>query len=98
MAGGPVLYTQVLYRIRMSGLLAHALEQQVSLPVARLLVLVQTTSQLLELVPGRGLEDGLQRLGERFSGLPGQDSRLPPEDLLRHDCGTLRLTPRRWPP
>ena len=52
MAGGPVLYTQVLYRIRMSGLLAHALEQQVSLPVARLLVLVQTTSQLFQLVPG----------------------------------------------
>jgi hypothetical protein len=84
MAGGPVLYTEVLYRIRMSGLLAHALEQQVSLPVARLLVLVQTASQLFQLVSGRGLEDGRKRLGERFSGLPGKGSRLPREDLPRH--------------
>src|SRR5215218_2364944 len=68
----------------MSSPLTHALEQQVSLPVARLLVLVQTASQLFQLVPGRGLEDGLQRLDERFSGLLGEGSRLPPEDLLRH--------------
>ena len=72
----------------MSGLLAHAVEQRVSLPVARLLVLVRTASQLFQLVPGRGLEDGRKRLGERFSGLPGEDPRLPPEDLPRHlvDC------------
>ena len=68
----------------MSSLLTDALEQQVGLPVARLLVLVQTASQRFQLVPGRGLENGRKRLGERFSGLPGEDSRLPPEDLLRH--------------
>jgi hypothetical protein len=68
----------------MSGLLTHAFEQQVSLPVARLLVLLLTASQLFQLVPGRGLGDGRKRLGERLSGLPGEGSRLPPEDLLRH--------------
>ena len=65
-------------------LLAHALEQEIGLPVACLLVLVLTAPQLFKLAPGRGLKDGHQRLDERFSGLPGQDSRLPPEDLPRH--------------
>jgi hypothetical protein len=68
----------------MPSLLAHALKQEIGLPVARLLVLVRTTSQLFKLAPGRGLYDGLQRLDERFSGLLSEGSRLPREDLLRH--------------
>ena len=55
----------------MPGLLAHALEQEIGLPVARLLVSVRTAPQLFELAPGRGLEDGLKRLHERFSGSLG---------------------------
>jgi hypothetical protein len=68
----------------MSSLLAHALKQQVSLPVARLLVLVHTASQLFKLAAGRGLKDGLKRLTKRFSGSLGQGPRLPPEDNLCH--------------
>jgi hypothetical protein len=45
----------------MSSLLAHALEQEISLPVARLLVLVRTASQLFKLAAGRGLYDGRAR-------------------------------------
>ena len=67
----------------MPGLLAHALEQEVCLPVARQLVSVRTAPQPFELVPGPGLEDGRKRLGERFSGSLGQGPRLPPEDLDR---------------
>ena len=55
----------------MPGLLAHALEQEIGLPVACLLVSVRTAPQLFELAPGRGLEDGLKRLHERFSGSLG---------------------------
>ena len=80
----------------MSSLFAHALKQEISLPVARLLVLVQTASQLSQLVPGRGLEDGRKRLGERFSGLPGEGSCLPREDLPRHLVDGL-LCSRRLP-
>ena len=61
----------------MSSLLTHALEQEIGLPVARLLVLVRTAPQLFKLAPGRGLEDGLKRLDERFSGSLGQGPRLP---------------------
>ena len=43
---------------RMPSLLAHALKQEICLPVARLLVLVRTTPQLFELPTGRGLYDG----------------------------------------
>ena len=68
----------------MSGLLTQALEQEVGLPVARLLVSVRTAPQLFELPTGWGLEDGLKRLRERFSGSLGQGPRLPPEDLLSH--------------
>jgi hypothetical protein len=68
----------------MSSLLAHALKQQVSLPVARLLVLVHTASQLFKLPTGRGLKDSLKRLTKRFSGSLGQGSGLPREDHLRH--------------
>jgi hypothetical protein len=68
----------------MSSLLAHALKQQVSLPVARFLMLVHTASQLFKLPTGRGLNDGLQRLVERFSGSLGQGPRLPREDNLCH--------------
>jgi hypothetical protein len=68
----------------MSNLHAHALKQEISLPVARLLVLVRTAPQLFELAPGRGLKDGLQRLDERFSSSLGLGLCLPPQDHLRH--------------
>jgi hypothetical protein len=68
----------------MSSLLAHALKQQISLPVARLLVLVRSASQLFKLHTRRSLYDGLKRLDERYSGSLGQGPRLPPENLLRH--------------
>src|SRR3954454_3196397 len=74
--------TLLLYR--MPGLLAHALEQEIGLPGARLLVLVLTEPQLFELPTGRGLEDGLLCLEERFSGPLGHGPRLPRENLLRH--------------
>jgi hypothetical protein len=93
----------------MSSLLAHALKQEISLPVARLLVLVRTAPQLFKLAPGRGLKDGLQRLDERFSGSLGQGPRLPTEStscaISLTVCSArnerfllLRLTPRCWPP
>ena len=92
----------------MPGLLAHALEQESGLPVARLLVSVRTAPQLFELAPGRGLKDGLKRLDERFSGSLGQCPRLTPEHLLSHlidglFCShervlLLLLTPRWGPP
>jgi hypothetical protein len=68
----------------MPSLLTHALKQEISLPVAHLLVLVQTAPQLFELPTRRSLKDGLKRLDERFSGSLDQGSRLPPENLLRH--------------
>ena len=61
----------------MPSLLAHALKQEISLPVARLLVLVRTAPQLFKLAPGRGLKDGIKRLDERFSSSLGQGPRLP---------------------
>ena len=92
----------------MPGLLTHALEQQIGLPVARLLVSVRTAPQLFELPTRRGLNDGRKRFEERFSGSLGQGPRLPPECLLSHFvdglfCShervlLLRLTPRWWPP
>src|SRR5215208_8472280 len=69
---------------KMPSLLPHALKQEISLPVARLLVLVRAAPQLFKLAPGRGLEDLLQRLDERPSGSPGEGPRLPQENLLRH--------------
>src|ERR687893_2493603 len=69
---------------RMLSLLTHALKQQISLPVARLLLLVRTAPQLFKLAPGRGLYDGLKRLDERFSSSLGQGPRLPREDHLCH--------------
>src|SRR5215211_2419693 len=68
----------------MSSLLAHALKQEICLPVAHLLVLVRTAPQLFKLAAGRGLYDGLQRLDARFSSSLGQGPRLPPQDHLRH--------------
>ena len=68
----------------MSSLLTHALKQEISLPVAHLLVLVRTAPQLFKLPTGRGLYDSLKRLDERFSSSLGQGPRLPPENLLRH--------------
>src|SRR5829696_5246785 len=74
-----------MYRMpRMPSLLAHALKQEIGLPVARLLVLVHTASQLFKLAPGRGLKDGLKRLDERFSSSLAEGPRLPRENLLRH--------------
>src|SRR5215204_4063614 len=69
---------------RMPSLLTHALKQQIGLPVAHLLLLVRSASQLFKLPTGRGLNDGLQRLEERSSGSLGQGPRLPREYLLRH--------------
>ena len=92
----------------MFGLLTHALEQEIGLPVARLLVSVRTAPQLFELGSSRGLEDGRKRLHERFSGSLGQGPRLPRECLLSHFidglfCShervlLLLLTPRWGPP
>ena len=91
----------------MPSLLTHALKQQISLPVARLLLLVRTTSQLFKLAPGRGLNDGLKRLDEWFSSSLGEGPRLPPQDHLaiwltvcsaRMRVLLLGLTPRCWPP
>jgi hypothetical protein len=63
----------------MPSLLAHALKQEICMPVARLLVSVRTTPQLFKLPTGRGLKDSLQRLDERFSGSLGESPRLPQE-------------------
>src|SRR5687767_8111833 len=71
-----------MYRI--PSLLTHSLKQQISLPVARLLILVHTAPQLFKLAAGRGLYDGLQRLHQRSSASLGQGPRLPREDLLCH--------------
>jgi hypothetical protein len=68
----------------MSSLLAHALKQQISLPVACLLVLVQTVSQFVKLFTCRSLNDGRARHGKRLSGSLGAGTRLPTEDLLGH--------------
>ena len=92
----------------MSGLLAHARKQEISLPVACLLVLMRSASQLFKLHTRRSLYDGLKRLQERFSSSPGEGPRLTQECLLSHLALTvcsarmrfllLRLTPRWWPP
>jgi hypothetical protein len=68
----------------MPGLLTHAFEQEIGLPVAYLLVLVRSAPQLFELPTGRSLEDGLTRLEERFSSSLGEGPRLPQEYLLSH--------------
>ena len=57
----------------MSSLLAHARKQEISLPVACLLVLMRSASQLFKLHTRRSLYDGLQRLQERFSISLGED-------------------------
>jgi hypothetical protein len=67
-----------------SSLLAHTRKQEISLPVARLLDLMRSASQLFKLHTRRSLYDGLQRLQERFSSSPGEDPRLPQESLLSH--------------
>jgi hypothetical protein len=67
-----------------SSLLAHARKQEISLPVAHLLVLVRTAPQLFELHTRLSLYDGLQRLQERFSSSLGEGPRLPQEYLLSH--------------
>jgi hypothetical protein len=92
---------------RMPSLLAHALKQEISLPVAHLLVLVHTAHQLFKLAPGRGLYDGLKRLDKRFSSSLGQGPRLPTESTscaisltvcsARTRFLLLGLTPR-WGP
>jgi hypothetical protein len=67
-----------------SRLLAHPRKQEISLPVACLLVSVRTAPQLFKLHTRLSLYDGLQRLQERFSSSLGEGSRLPQECLLRH--------------
>jgi hypothetical protein len=67
-----------------SSLLAHTLEQQISLPVARFFVLVQTVSQFFKLPTCRGLNDSRACRGERLSGSLGAGSGLPRENLLSH--------------
>src|SRR5215207_7738960 len=59
-------------------------EQEISLPVACLLLLVRSASQLFKLHTHRSLYNGLQRLQERFSSLPGEGPRLPQECHLCH--------------
>ena len=68
----------------MSCLLAHPRKQEISLPVACLLVLMRSASQLFKLHARLSLYDGLQRLQERFSISLGEGSRLPQECLLSH--------------
>ena len=68
----------------MPSLLTHALKQQISLPVAHLLLFVRTAPQLFKLPTRRSLKDGLQRLTKRFSSSLGQGPRLPPECHLCH--------------
>ena len=68
----------------MPSLLAHARKQEISLPVARPLVLVHTASQLFKLHTSRSLKDSLKRLDERFSCSLGESPSLPTEYLLRH--------------
>jgi hypothetical protein len=68
----------------MPSLLTHALKQEISLPVAHLLILVRTAPQLFELPTGLSLYDSLKRLDERPSGSLGEGPRLPRENLLRH--------------
>ena len=68
----------------MSSLLAQARKQEISLPVARLLVLMRSASQHFKLHTRLSLYDGLQRLQERFSSSSGEGSRLPQESLLSH--------------
>src|SRR5919107_1465911 len=68
----------------MPSLLAHARKQEISLPVARPLVLVHTASQLFKLHTRRSLKDSLKRLDERFSCSLGEGPSLPTEYLLRH--------------
>jgi hypothetical protein len=68
----------------MLSLLAGALKQEISLPVARLLVLVQTDSQLFQLAAGRGLNYSRTRLSARLSGSLNLGPRLPTEDLFCH--------------
>jgi hypothetical protein len=67
----------------MASLLAGALKQEISLPVARLLVSVQTDSQLFKLAAGRGLNDSRTRLSARLSGSLNLGPRLPREDRDR---------------
>src|SRR5215204_5505871 len=68
----------------MSSLLAHALKQEISLPVAYLFVLVPADSQLFKLAASRGPSDGYTRFSKRSSGSLGVGPRLRRENLLRH--------------
>src|SRR5215212_8711792 len=93
----PYFYsTLLLCRIyRMPSLLTHALKQEICLPVAHLLVLVRTPPQLFELPTSRNLKDGLKRHDERSSGLLGEGSGLPQEDLFRHLVCRLLLEKKK---
>src|SRR5215208_1552809 len=65
-------------------LLAHARKQEISLPVACLLVLMRSASQLFKLHTRRSLYDGLKRLQKRFSISLGEGPRLLQECFLSH--------------
>src|SRR5215208_721701 len=81
----PRSYAPRLYSSRrVSSLLAHARKQEISLPVACLLVLMRSASQLFKLHARLSINDGLQRLQERFSISLGEGPRLPQGCLLRH--------------
>src|SRR5215203_3205391 len=73
-----------LYSRRVSSLLAHARKQEISLPVACLLVLMRSASQLFKLHTRRSLYDGLKRLQKRFSISLGEGPRLLQECFLSH--------------
>src|SRR5687767_7902912 len=77
-------YSRLYSSRRVSSLLAHARKQQISLPVACLLVLMRSASQLFKLHTRRSLYDGLKRLQERFSISLGEGPRLLQECLLSH--------------
>lgn len=68
----------------MTSLLAGALKQEISLPVAHLLVSVRTASQLFKLAAGRGPNDGRTCHNARLSGSLNLGPRLPREDLFCH--------------
>jgi hypothetical protein len=82
----------------MPGLLAHALKQEISLPVERPIVLMQTASQLRKLHTGRGLKDGLACLDEWLPGSPGEVPSLPRENLIRHLVHGLFCSHETLPP
>jgi hypothetical protein len=73
----------------LSNLLAHPRKQEISLPVACLLVLIWSAFQLFKLHARLSPNDSLQLLQERFLISLGEGPRLPQECLLRHLADSL---------